>query len=225
MIVVDAKATIITPIVDDNDIGSYLNAREDAYNAIERAARNCYQSTNGSPEKQDKFIRGLVQRGHFAMLEHAGATVEFVVDRGVSHEIVRHRLASYSQESTRYCDYGSEKFHKQITVIKPCFFREGSESYTSWRNACLEAEAFYNELIAEGNTPEMARSVLPTSTKTTLVMKADMTEWRHFFKLRAIGVTGKPHPQMREVAVPLLKQFAAIWPALFEDIEKELEDE
>ena len=220
MIITKAKAEIITPCIDDEQ--AIAIAREDVYLEIERAARTCYKSeVPVDLKRQDKFIRGLVNAQHFAMIEHGSATVRFTVDRGVSHEIVRHRIASFAQESTRYCNYGDDKFGNNVTFIRPCFLEEGTPKYELWRDAMKFAEAAYMQMLEYGATPQEARSLLPNSVKTEVVMKADMTEWRHFFRLRAIGATGKPHPQMQEVAVPLLKRFSEIWPAIFYDLDIE----
>lgn len=180
---------------------------------LERVARTCYKSedkiTDGSAER---LVRALCKSKHEAMLEHFSFSVKFIVDRGVSHEIVRHRVASFAQESTRYCNYGGNG----ITVIKPCYMDEGSVEYKLWENMCWEAEDAYIALIQAGKKPEEARAVLPTSLKTEVVMTANLREWRHFFKLRALELTGKAHPQMVEVALPLLKEVQAKIPVVFD---------
>lgn len=148
---------------------------------LEQCGRVCYKSedkiTEGSAEK---FVAGIIKRGHEAVLEHCSFTVKFICDRGVSHEIVRHRMASYCQESTRYCNYGKGKFGEEITVIEPCFWPEGSDLYWAWKNACLISEQCYFSLLKSGATPQEARSVLPNSLKTEVVMTANIREWRHF---------------------------------------------
>ena len=187
---------------------------------IERIGRSCYVSENAITDDSCKgFVRRLVERQHEAMLEHATLTVKFTVDRGVSHEIVRHRMASFAQESTRYCNYSKGKFGGEITVIQPCFLRTGSKEWVAWFDSCKRAEEAYFAMLNAGCTPQEARDVLPTSLKTTLWMTANIREWRHFFKLRAAGTTGSPHPQMREVALPLLKECKETMPELFGDIE------
>lgn len=200
---------------------------EEILRKLERVARVCYKSedkiTEGSAEK---MVRALIKSNHTAMLEHFSFTVKFICDRGVSHEIVRHRVASYAQESTRYCNYGSKG--GEITVIEPCYLRmdeadlnvdNWSERYGAWLSACEEAEKSYLRMLADGATPQEARAVLPTSLKTEIVMSANLREWRHFFSLRAYGSTGKPHPQMLEVAVPLLKELKELIPVVFDDLE------
>ena len=146
---------------------------------------------------------------------HRAFTVKFICDRGVSHEIVRHRMASYCQESTRYCNYGKGKFGEEITVIEPCFWPEGSDLYWAWKNACLISEQCYFSLLKSGATPQEARSVLPNSLKTEVVMTANIREWRHFLKLRCSPAA---HPQMREVALILLDKVHALIPVCFDDI-------
>ena len=186
---------------------------------IEYIARTCYKSENSITELSAvKMVESLINRGHEAMLEHQSISVKFIVDRGVSHELVRHRMASYAQESTRYCNYSKDKFGNELTFISPCFWSKSSREYEEWYAAMNSAEDIYFELIDWGVTPEQARTVLPNSIKTEVVMTANLREWRHFFKLRAIGITGKPHPQMLEVTVPLLAEFKALIPVVFDDL-------
>lgn len=190
---------------------------EEILKKIERVARVCYKSEekikDGSAEK---MVRALVKSKHEAMLEHFSFSVKFIVDRGVSHELVRHRVASFAQESTRYCNYGHEG---EITVIKPLYLTDCGEDYNLWRKACVVAEKQYLDMLAYGFSPQEARAVLPNSLKTEVVMTANLREWRHFFSLRACGSTGKPHPQMLEVAVPLLKEVKSLTPVVFDDLE------
>ena len=184
---------------------------------LEQCGRVCYKSegkiTDGSSHK---FVAGIIRRGHEAVLEHCSVTVKFICDRGVSHEIVRHRVASYCQESTRYCNYSQDGFGNEITVIEPCYLTEGTKAYTLWKNLCNCAEQVYFGMLGEGCTPQEARAVLPNSLKTEVVMTANMREWRHFFKLRCSKAA---HPQMREVACMLLEQFKEKIHVLFDDIE------
>lgn len=191
---------------------------EEILKKLERIARVCYKSEDKIGEgTAEAMVRALIARGHEAMLEHFSFSVKFTVDRGVSHEIVRHRLASFAQESTRYCNYGTKG--GEITVIEPCFFIGGTRGYEDWRWACQKAEDAYLLLLDEDATPQEARAVLPTSLKTEIVMTANLREWRHFLKLRAVGTTGKPHPQMLEVAVPLLIELRKMIPVVFDDLE------
>lgn len=185
---------------------------------LERCGRVCYKSEDRIAEgSAEKFLANIVKRGHEAVLEHFSFTVKFIVDRGVSHEIVRHRMASYCQESTRYCNYSKDGFGNEITVIEPCFFEKGSPEWTLWKHACEVSERYYFNLLDWNRTPQEARSVLPTSLKTEVVMTANIREWRHFLKLRTSAAA---HPQIREVAVPLLHELQQLVPVLFDDIEE-----
>ena len=191
-------------------------SRKAIYSAIEQAGRVCYKTEYKIGEDTaETFIKALVSRGHEAMLEHASLTVRFIVDRGVSHELVRHRLASFAQESTRYCNYAKDQFGSEITVIEPCFLEPGSRAYDYWRDACEGVEIRYFDMLAEGCTPQEARSVLPNSLKTEVVMTANIREWRHFLKLRCSPAA---HPQMREVALILLDKVHWLIPVCFDDI-------
>lgn len=133
------------------------------------------------------------------MFKHLTHTFLFVCDRGVSHEFVRHRDASFAQESTRYCNYSKDKFGNAITIIDPCFWDKTSELYCDWESAMSVAEQYYFDLIEKGATPEQARTVLPNSLKTELIVTATEEEWQHIINLRFLGTTGAPHPQIKEV--------------------------
>ena len=194
---------------------------------IERVARTCYQSEPRLPDESKgetaedvtkKFITGLIDRGHEAMLEHQSITVKFVCDRGVSHELVRHRVASFAQESTRYCNYSKDDFGGEITFILPFFLNYGTPGFKVWKEQMKSAEKAYFDMLDIGHTPQEARSVLPNSLKTEVNMTCNLREWRWFFKLRAAGITGTPHPQMLEVAVPLLQDMKKLIPVIFDDI-------
>lgn len=185
---------------------------------IEAAGRICYKSEDKiTDESCLDFVKKLVSRGHEAMIEHANISVKFVCDRGVTHEIVRHRIASYAQESTRYCNYANDKFGNTVTFIQPFFF--DGERLTAWEKAMEFAEEQYFELIKMGATPQEARSVLPNSTKTEIVVTMNLREWRHFFKLRTAPTA---HPQMREVTIPLLDKMKELVPVIFSDIVAEM---
>jgi thymidylate synthase (FAD) len=151
-------------------------------------------------------------------LTHCDITVRWVVDRGISHELVRHRPASFAQESTRYCNYGQDKFGKQITFIIPEFFQYGSPEWKLWKKQMESAEQTYLEMIEIGVTPEKARTVLPNSMKTEVIMTANCQEWIHFFGLRACNKTGKAHPQMLEVSRPLLDDFKKTISVIFDGL-------
>ncbi|SMB96132.1 thymidylate synthase (FAD) [Thermanaeromonas toyohensis ToBE] len=182
---------------------------------IERVGRVCYKSedriTEGSARQ---FVASLIRRGHESVLEHEKLTVRIVCDRGVSHELVRHRIASYSQESTRFCSYASERFKEEITVVAPCL-SGGPEAYAAWHNACLAAEQAYLSLVRMGVPAEQARSVLPHSLKTEVVVTANLREWRHIFRLRA---DRHAHIEMRRIMVPLLLHFRRVIPIVFDDV-------
>ena len=192
------------------------------YGMIESAGRTCYKSTSDNTfESSVKFINDLIQRKHEAVLEHAIATLVFTCDRGVSHEIVRHRIAAYAQESTRYCNYSSDKFGNEITVIKPCFWEDDSDEYMEWYESCQESERRYFNLLRLGATPQEARSVLPNSLKTEIVVTFNIRQWRHFFNLRYLGTAGTPHPQMFEVAEKAFHILYDNLPIIFEDIRQQ----
>jgi len=186
---------------------------------LEQCGRVCYKSEGRITEDSaPKFVAGIIKRGHEAVLEHCSFTVKFICDRGVSHEIVRHRVASYCQESTRYCNYSKGDSGSEITVIEPCYLNSNTFAYDEWKEACRRAETAYFNLLNWGLSPQEARAVLPNSLKTEVVMTANIREWRHFLKLRCSKAA---HPQMREVATQLLKELQEEIPVLFDDIDPE----
>lgn len=200
-------------IIDDLDGETILKK-------IERVARVCYKSEDKIGENTaEKLVAALIKSGHEAMLEHYSFSVLFTVDRGISHELVRHRLASFAQESTRFCNYSKDGFGNEITVIKPSYFSLLSDGYTEWKKAVETSEKQYFELLSLGYTPQEARAVLPNSLKTDIVVTANLREWRHILNLRAVGTTGKPHPQMTEVMIPLLKELQEKIPIIFDDLQ------
>lgn len=183
---------------------------------IERIGRVCYKSEEKITESSaQEFIQRILKSGHESVIEHEAISVRVICDRGVSHEIVRHRIASYSQESTRYCNYSKDKFGNELTFIKPLFWNEEDEAYKIWYNEMLRVEEIYLKLISIGAKPQEARSVLPNSLKTEIVMTMNLREWRHFFKLRN---SQKAHPQMQEVASMILAVFKNKIPVLFDDL-------
>ena len=185
--------------------------------SIEKIGRVCYKSEDRiTAESAGKFIKAILRRGHESVIEHISVSVRVICDRGVSHEIVRHRIASYSQESTRYCNYTDNKFGAELAFIKPCFFEEDSEAYLLWRDSMEHAEKTYLRLIAGGAEPQHARSVLPNSLKTELVMTMNLREWRHFIRLRTAKAS---HPQMREIAFMILALLKDNIPVIFEEFE------
>jgi thymidylate synthase (FAD) len=187
----------------------------DALFQIEDAGRTCYKSEDKmTTESGEKFVRTIVKSGHTGVLEQATASWRFVCDRGISHELVRHRLASYCQESTRYCNYSKDKFGNEITVIEPPGLSEVER--WQWETNCLEAETKYFLMLEAGAKPQIARSVLPTCLKTEIVMTCNFTEWRHVFKLRAVNP--RAHPQIREIMMPVLAWFHKEYPVIVEDM-------
>ena len=176
---------------------------------IERAGRICYKSeAKITPSSAEVFIRMILNRGHESVLEHASATFHIVTDRGISHEIVRHRLASYSQESTRYCSYKSD----DLTFIDPGFKRMDTKE--GWERACMAAEEAYKRIL-QHSTPQWARSVLPNSLKTEIVMTANFREWRHFLRMRGAR---DAHPQIQDIAKMIHQWFSENYPVIVEDI-------
>lgn len=183
---------------------------------LEACGRICYKSEDKITEDSaESFIRGIIKRGHESVLEHVSISVRFICDRGVSHEIVRHRIASFSQESTRYCNYSKGDFGSEITVIRPNYLDSTGIAWGIWKDACECAEREYFNLLQLGGTAQEARAVLPNSLKTELIMTANLREWRHFLKLRTSPAA---HPQMRQIAIPLLSELKATLPVIFEDI-------
>ena len=207
----------------------------DALQILESAGRVCYKSEDKiTADSAAGFIQRIMKGQHESVIEHVSATVRFITDRGVTHEMVRHRIASYSQESTRYCNYCKGKFGNEMTVILPVWFRgivpdinnppvassliaedPRVNQYTCWWSALKTAETNYQQMVGFGATAQEARSVLPNSLKTEIVMTANLREWRHFFKLRTAQMA---HPQMRDLALQALAMFKATVPILFDDL-------
>ena len=184
--------------------------------SIEKIGRTCYKSEDRITDvSAASFVARIIKSGHESVIEHEKVTVKIICDRGVSHEIVRHRIASFSQESTRYCNYSDSKFGSELTLVKPFYWKEDSDQYTVWLNTMKVIEEAYNKLVATGAKPEEARSILPNSLKTEIVVTMNLREWRHFFKLRTSSAA---HPQMREVSIPLLAAMKKKIPVIFDDI-------
>ena len=193
---------------------------------IELAGRVCYKSEAKITETSAKdFIARIIKSGHHSVIEHENISVRFVCDRGVTHEIVRHRLAVYSQESTRYCNYKGG-----VVFIIPSWCKDlewaeymyGDEIDSTiskpskiWLASMFSAESDYIDLLKEGWSPQQARSVLPNSLKTEIVMTCNLREWKHVLNLRCSKAA---HPQMRELMAPLLVDFKSIIPVIFDDI-------
>jgi len=198
------------------EIRTKINASE-ILRDLESAGRTCYKSEGRiTNESAPKFIDMIVnQYKHNSVIEHQHLSVKFIVDRGVSHELVRHRLASFSQESTRYCNYGKDKFGSEVTFIEPCWEWKFPEHRARWLARRQHDEDGYFEMLDVGYSPQEARSELPNATKTEVVMTSNLRHWREIFTQR----TGKAaHPQMREVMVPLLSEIKTLIPVIFDDI-------
>ena len=224
MNILRAGFEILTPISEGGT---------DELKHIEKIGRVCYKSEGKITEDGEsakKFVKMLIDRGHEAMIEHSSLSIKFTVDRGVSHELVRHRIASFAQESTRYVNYSLDKFGNEINVIdiensinldnkmKNMDAEMIKDIIDEWLMAMLHAEKHYLRMIKLGATPQIARSVLPNSTKTEITITANYREWRNFFKLR---VPETAHPSMREVTIPLLKELKTRLPIIFDDISEE----
>jgi thymidylate synthase (FAD) len=197
---------------------------------IELAGRTCYKSEDKITEDSaQQFVRMILGKAHESVIEHKSVTVKFICDRGVSHEIVRHRLASFSQESTRYCNYSKDKFGNELTFIIPCWLTipeiviEDKQVYNvdvtdgglEYISLLAKAQETYFQLLSIGWQPQQARAVLPNSLKTEIVVTANLREWRTIFKQRTSQAA---HPQMRELMVPLLAEFKTKIPVIFDDI-------
>lgn len=201
---------------------------EQILKTIEAVGRTCYKSEDKITDTScESFVRGIINRGHEAVIEHYNITVRLINDRGVSHEEVRHRIASYAQESTRYCNYSKDKFGNEVTYIdlnggmeldqkmKNIDADTAAAIYDEWIVACEDAERHYNRMIELGASPQIARSVLNNSTKTEICITANIREWRNIFRLRCSTAA---HPQIREIMLPLLKKFHDLIPVLFDDL-------
>jgi len=195
------------------DIVDTLNQAE-ILAKLEECGRTCYKSeAKMDSNTAAPFIRNIIKRGHESVLEHVGVTVRIWCDRGVTHELVRHRIASYSQESTRYCDYGSSR----IVCISPRKHMTEAQ-YVVWERAMEATARAYKELRALDCSPQIARSVLPNSLKTEIVTTMNLREWRYVLRLRSSSAA---HPQMRELMQELLYKFKQKLPVIFEDINNE----
>ena len=190
---------------------------DDVIKFLETCGRTAYKSeANITSDSAAKFIRNIIKRGHESVLEHFSCTFRIICDRGISHELVRHRIGvAFTQESTRWIDYSSGKHGGELTFIKPVFWNEDTAPYNIWKSTMSWIEELYIDYRKVNVPPEQARSILPNSLKTEVVMTANLREWRHFLKLR----TAKDaHPQMRQVANIILDTLKEKLPAVFEDI-------
>lgn len=200
---------------------------EDMLKKIELIGRVCYKSEDKiSDQSAEDFIRGIISRGHESVIEHESVSVKVICDRGVSHEIVRHRIASYAQESTRYCNYSGEKFGGHSSAIDPgsgfgwdLHDEDDKRKHDIWTAAVEDADWYYLQMLDAGASPQEARSVLPTSLKTEIVITMNLREWRHFIRLRGSDAA---HPQIRQIAELIRAAFICNYPVFFEDLEIEV---
>lgn len=205
MKIIKPSYEILTPIDGDKILKN-----------IERAGRTCYKSEDRITSDSAKtFVKMIAKNGHHSVIEHESISVRVICDRGISHEIVRHRLAAYSQESTRYCNYSKDKHDNSLTFIEPFFWNNNKEMRSEWYDAMWRAENTYLLMIENGAKPQEARSVLPNSLKTEIVITYNLRVWQHFFKLRTSKAA---HPQIREIVCPMLDEFKKLIPVIFDDI-------
>lgn len=196
------------------------NPIETILKPIERAGRICYKSENNiTDDSYLTFCKNILNRGHEAVIEHSQLSVKFIVDRAIANELVRHRIASYCQESTRYVNYSKDKFGNEIKVIEPeDLLPRDSTDYNIWWMSCKNAEEAYMAMLSNNVKPEIARNVLPLSTATEIIMTANIREWRSVMRLRT---NSRAHPQMRSIMRKLLDEFKSKIPVLFDDIDVE----
>jgi thymidylate synthase (FAD) len=224
---------MITIVEPSYEICKYdLETIKTALKKIEWCGRKCYKSEDKiMDDSASKFVKDKIKSGHHSMIEHVSITVNAILDRGVSHELVRHRIAAYSQESTRYCNYVKKG---GCVFIKPLFFPgipvgtfdsniiarcDLNAKEQTWLSSMFNAASDYEALTAYGCSPQEARSVLPNSTKTEIVMTFNLREWRHVLSLRALGTAGKPHPQMVEIMEKIYDKFSDILPEIFDNLD------
>ena len=192
-----------------------------AYELISLAMSNCYRAElNATPKTPVEMVEKAVRIGHFSVLEHVYVSVNITCDRGVTHELVRHRLASYSQESTRYCNYAGEKFGRSLTFIRPSWAHGELSAtqlkmYGSWEEAMRLAEAHYMDMLDFGASAQEARAVLPNSLATKIAMTANLREWAHVFKLRC---DLPAHPDMRQTMKPIMLGMLDLYPSVFQPV-------
>lgn len=193
----------------------------DIMKKIEKACRTCYRSEGSITEDSyKKLLKNCITRGHESVLEHEKITVRMYADIGVYKDLTRHRIASFSIESTRYCNYGKDKFDNEIKFIKPCNIEKGTKLYENWEKACQDIEKNYLQMAELGATPDQMRMILPHSTASEIVMTANIREWKHILSLRT---TNHVHPSVRQIMIPLLIYFQKEMPEIFESVEYDKE--
>ncbi len=183
---------------------------------LERAMRNCYQ-TQGTitNDSYKRLLAMAINKGHESILEHEKISTLLNCSIGCYKDLTRHRHASFSIESTRYCNYNKDRFGNEITFINPCNIEEGTQAYDNWKKLMEASELVYMKMIKDGCTPDQCREVLPHSTAAQVYMTANIREWRHIFELRA---QKEAHPEVQQVMIPLLLKFQKDMPTLFGDI-------
>lgn len=203
---------IIDPIIEvENYSGTKIMKN------IERACRTCYRSEgNITEESYKKLLSNCINRGHESVLEHEKITIRMTCDIGVYKDLTRHRFGSFSIESTRYCNYGKDKFDNELKFIKPCNIDGSSELYSNWIGAMDFIEKEYIAMSNNGATPDQLRMILPHSTAAQVTMTANIREWKHILDLRTKNMT---HPSIRQLLIPLLLKFKKDMPEIFNSIE------
>lgn len=203
---------IIDPIIEvENYSGTKIMKN------IERACRTCYRSEgNITEESYKKLLSNCINRGHESVLEHEKITIRMTCDIGVYKDLTRHRFGSFSIESTRYCNYGKDKFDNELKFIKPCNIDGSSELYSNWIGAMDFIEKEYIAMSNNGATPDQLRMILPHSTAAQVTMTANIREWKHILDLRTKSMT---HPSIRQLLIPLLLKFKKDMPEIFDSIE------
>ena len=188
----------------------------DIMKKIEKACRTCYRSEGSITEDSyKKLLKNCITRGHESVLEHEKITVRMYADIGVYKDLTRHRIASFSIESTRYCNYGKDKFDNEIKFIKPCNIEKGTKLYEKWEKACQDIEKNYLQMAELGATPDQMRMILPHSTASEIVMTANIREWKHVLNLRCSKFV---HPSIRQLLIPVLLRFKKDMPEIFGDV-------
>ncbi len=183
---------------------------------IERACRTCYRSEGKITEDSyKKLIKNCITSGHESVLEHEKVTVRIYSDIGSYKDLTRHRFASFSVESTRYCSYDKDKYGNEIAIMNPVYI-EDKEVYEVWKKTMEGMEKGYMEMKRLGASTDMCREVLPHSTAGEYTMTANIREWKHILKLRT---NKRVHPSIRQVLIPLLKYFKEQMPEIFDDVE------
>ena len=211
-------------IIDPTFEFVHVLSREDAYRIMATAARNCYRAElNATPKTDEETVEKIMRLGHLSVIEHVTVTVNIICDRGVTHELVRHRLASYSQESSRFCNYSGDKFGRELTFIRPSWVVatsseepvDESEKYQDWLAHMFACEKAYMAMLDHGASAQEARAVLPNSLATKIAMTANLREWIHVFRLR---VALPAHPDMRQVMKPILMDMLDEYPHVFQGV-------